>query len=106
MDGICRRLHRHAGTARRGYSGRSADQAGESERAESARARPDNVEILGPIPAAPFRVRGRVRWQLAVKGAEGTALRQAVQATLAELEKAGRAGGLRYDIDVDPQSLL
>jgi len=75
-------------------------------RAESARARPANVEILGPIPAAPFRVRGRVRWQLAVKGAEGTALRQAVQATLAELEKAGRAGGLRYDIDVDPQSLL
>src|SRR3989442_860086 len=75
-------------------------------RAESARARPANLEILGPIPAAPFRVRGRVRWQLAVKGAEGTALRQAVQATLAELEKAGRAGGLRYDIDVDPQSLL
>jgi len=75
-------------------------------RAESARARPANLEILGPIPAAPFRVRGRVRWQLAVKGTDGTALRQAVQATLAELEKAGRAGGLRYDIDVDPQSLL
>jgi primosomal protein N' (replication factor Y) len=64
------------------------------------------VDVLGPIPAAPFRVRGRVRWQLAVKGTDGTALRQAVQATLAELEKAGRAGGLRYDVDVDPQSLL
>src|SRR2546425_2577149 len=75
-------------------------------RAESGRARPANLEILGPIPASPFRVRGRVRWQLAVKGTDGTALRQAVQATLAELEKAGRAGGLRYDIDVDPQSLL
>jgi hypothetical protein len=41
-----------------------------------------------------------------VKGPDGTTLRQAVQATLAELEKSGRAGGLRYDIDVDPQSLL
>jgi len=75
-------------------------------RAESARARPVHFEILGPIPATPFRVRGRVRWQLVVKGPGGTPLRQAVQATLAELEKAGRAGGLRYDIDVDPQSLL
>jgi len=75
-------------------------------RAESERARPAHFEILGPIPATPFRVRGRVRWQLVVKGPDGTALRQAVQATLAELEKAGRAGGLRYDIDVDPQSLL
>jgi len=47
-----------------------------------------------------------VRWQLAVKGLDGEALRQAVQATLAEMEKGGRAGGLRYDVDVDPQSLL
>ena len=45
-------------------------------------------------------------WQLAVKGLDGAALRQAVQTTLAEMEKAGRAGGLRYDVDVDPQSLL
>lgn len=75
-------------------------------RAESASARHSHFEILGPIPATPFRARGRVRWQLVVKGTDGTALRQAVQATLAELEKAGRAGGLRYDVDVDPQSLL
>ena len=64
------------------------------------------INVLGPIPATPFRARGRVRWQLVVKGTDGKALRQAVQATLAELDKAGRAGGLRYDIDVDPQSLL
>src|SRR5438128_2360459 len=75
-------------------------------RAESSRTHPPHFEILGPIPATPPRARGRVRWQLAVKGLDGTALRQAVQATLAEMEKAGRAGGLRYDIDVDPQSLL
>jgi len=75
-------------------------------RAETTRVRPAHFEILGPIPATPFRVRGRVRWQLAVKGLDGEALRQAVQATLAEMEKGGRAGGLRYDVDVDPQSLL
>lgn len=64
------------------------------------------IEVLGPIPATPARVRGRVRWQLAVKGADEAALRHAVWATLAELESRGRAGGLRYDMDVDPQSLL
>lgn len=64
------------------------------------------IEILGPIPATPARVRGRFRRQLVVKGSDGTALREAVRMTLAEMEKGGRAGGLRYDIDVDPQSLM
>lgn len=64
------------------------------------------IDVLGPIPAMPARVRGRFRRQLVVKGADGPALRQAVRATLAEMEAAGRAGGLRYDIDVDPQSLM
>ena len=54
-------------------------------------------------PVSPLAGLG---WQLAVKGLDGAALRQAVQATLAEMEKGGRAGGLRYDVDVDPQSLL
>ena len=64
------------------------------------------VEVLGPIPATPARVRGRFRRQLLVKGTDESALRQAVRATLAEMEKTSRAGGLRYDIDVDPQSLM
>jgi primosomal protein N' (replication factor Y) len=62
--------------------------------------------VLGPIPATPARVRGRFRRQLLVKGMDDSALRQAVRATLAEMEKTSRAGGLRYDIDVDPQSLM
>jgi primosomal protein N' (replication factor Y) len=64
------------------------------------------IEVLGPIPATPARVRGRFRRQLLVKGMDESALRQAVRATLAEMEKTSRAGGLRYDIDVDPQSLM
>jgi len=64
------------------------------------------IEVLGPIPATPSRVRGRARRQLAVKGTDEAALRNAVRTTLAEMESRGRAGGLRYDVDVDPQSLL
>ena len=64
------------------------------------------IEVLGPIPATPARVRGRFRRQLVIKGADAAALRQTVRMTLADMEKGGRAGGLRYDIDVDPQSLM
>lgn len=65
-----------------------------------------SLDVLGPIPATPARLRGRFRRQLVVKGADAAALRQAVRMTLADMEKGGRAGGLRYDIDVDPQSLM
>jgi primosomal protein N' (replication factor Y) len=65
-----------------------------------------HMEVLGPIPASPRRLRGRVRWQLVVKGPDGAALRQIVRTTLSEMETAGRAGNLRFDVDVDPQSLL
>ncbi|HEX9285512.1 MAG TPA: hypothetical protein VF879_07570, partial [Nitrospirales bacterium] len=64
------------------------------------------IEVLGPIPATPAKVRGRIRRQLVVKGTDEAALRHAVRVTFADLEKAGKAGGLRYDIDVDPQSLM
>jgi len=64
------------------------------------------IDVLGPIPATPARVRGRFRRQLMVKGPDAVALRHAVRATLADLEQTSRAGGLRYDIDVDPQSLM
>ncbi|TAL10236.1 MAG: primosomal protein N' [Nitrospirae bacterium] len=67
---------------------------------------PALIEVLGPIPATPARVRGRFRRQLVVKGTDGTELREAVRMTLAEMDRGGRAGGLRYDIDVDPQSLM
>ncbi len=68
--------------------------------------RSPDMAVLGPIPATSARVRGRTRWQLVVKGTDAAALRRAVRATLAALEKTSRAGGLRYDVDVDPQSLL
>jgi primosomal protein N' (replication factor Y) len=75
-------------------------------RREKATTPGNSLEVLGPIPASPPRLRKRFRWRLLVKGRDEAALRQAVRATLKEIETASRAGGLRYDIDVDPQSLL
>jgi primosomal protein N' (replication factor Y) len=65
-----------------------------------------SIELLGPIPASPPQLRKRFRWRLLVKGRDGHSLRRAVQVTLTEIESSSRAGGLRYDIDVDPQSLI
>jgi len=65
-----------------------------------------SVQVLGPIAATPARLRGRIRWQLIVKGTDDAAMRHAVKTTLTQMESAGRTGGLRYDVDVDPQSLM
>lgn len=67
---------------------------------------PTAIQLLGPIPAIPARLRGRFRRQLVVKGEDGARLREAVRRTLATMEADGRAGKLRYDVDVDPVSLL
>ena len=72
----------------------------------SASLPPTLMTVLGPIPATPARVRGRFRRQLVMKGPDAAALREAVRVTLAEMEGGSRAGSLRYDIDVDPQSLM
>ena len=67
---------------------------------------PTAIQLLGPIPAIPARLRGRFRRQLVVKGEDGARIREAVRRTLATMEADGRAGKLRYDVDVDPASLL
>ena len=67
---------------------------------------PTAIQLLGPIPAIPARLRGRFRRQLVVKGEDGARLREAVRRTLATMEADGRAGKLRYDVDVDTVSLL
>lgn len=64
------------------------------------------MELLGPIQAVPARLRGRFRRQLILKGADERVLRESVRRTLAKMESESRAGNLRYDVDVDPQSFL
>jgi primosomal protein N' (replication factor Y) len=61
--------------------------------------------VLGPAPAPLWRLKGRHRWQLVLKGPQGPGVRQTARALMA------RAGtdlprGVRVDVDVDPQHVL
>lgn len=62
----------------------------------------EEIVILGPIPASVEKLRGRHRWQLLVKSADGDAARRAVRRTLEKVEEEGRNKGLKFDVDVDP----
>ena len=65
-----------------------------------------SVTLLGPIPAATARVRGRHRWQLLVKSTDGETAKQAIRSTLKSLEEGTSRGrgpsGIKFDVDVDP----
>ena len=67
--------------------------------------RPSSIQLLGPIPALPPRLRGRFRRQLIIKGGDGPRMREAVRNSLVTVEKS-HAGKLRYEVDVDPTSLI
>ncbi|MFZ5875830.1 MAG: replication restart helicase PriA [Nitrospirota bacterium] len=63
------------------------------------------VAVLGPAPAPLWRLKGRHRWQLVLKGPQGPAVRRVARALMA------RAGedlprGVRVDVDIDPQHVL
>jgi primosomal protein N' (replication factor Y) len=58
------------------------------------------LRITGPAPAPLERLRGEWRFQLLVRGGQGSAVRQAVREALGERPPAGLA------IDVDPFHLL
>ena len=63
-------------------------------------------EVLGPVPSPLTRVRGKYRWQVILKGKEGTAFRRQVQAGIVRYEQSGRKHGVELLVDVDPQSLM
>lgn len=58
------------------------------------------VEILGPAEAPVFKIRGRYRWQLLLKGKDINAQCAIVEAVRAEAVKAG----LDIKVDVDPMN--
>ena len=60
------------------------------------------VEILGPTEAPVFKIRGRYRWQLLLKGKEIHAQRAVVEAVMAGAIKAG----LKVKVDVDPMNFM
>jgi primosomal protein N' (replication factor Y) len=75
--------------------------------AERARALAGEREItvLGPAPQALARLRGRHRWHVLLKGAQGAELREIAAAVLGEAEAPGH-GTTRVIADVDPIEVL
>lgn len=63
------------------------------------------ITVLGPIPAAIERLRGRHRRQILVKSLDGEAARRSVRATLETIEAGKESRGLKFDVDVDPLEL-
>jgi primosomal protein N' (replication factor Y) len=60
------------------------------------------IEILGPAEAPVFKVRGRYRWQLLLKGKDINAQCTVVEAVRAEAVRAG----LKVKVDVDPMNFM
>jgi primosomal protein N' (replication factor Y) len=62
--------------------------------------------VLGPTAAPLERLRQRYRFQLLVRGRNGSVLRRAVAAALPDLRAAARTADVRLIVDVDPYNML
>ena len=73
---------------------------------EIARADGEGIAmILGPVPAALPRFRGEYRYQLIVKAAEESALRELVL-PVAEKLKKDRKSGVKYQLALNPTNIV
>ncbi len=61
--------------------------------------------LSGPAPASLYRVRGRYRWHLLLRGREIRGLHARVREAARRLRASSAARGVRLDLDVDPASL-
>jgi len=64
--------------------------------------RPDRLTVLGPVPSAVAKLRGRYRWQILVKSLEREVGLDAVRTTVKELERTYQRRAIKFDVDVDP----
>ena len=64
------------------------------------------VTLLGPSEAPLARLKGRTRWHLWLRARERQDLRPFLRALLPPGPGAGRSGGVRLTVDVDPVSAL
>ena len=62
----------------------------------------DRLTVLGPIPSAVAKLRGRYRWRILVKSLEREAGLDAVRTTVKELERTYQRRAIKFDVDVDP----
>ena len=63
---------------------------------------PDRLTVLGPVPSAVAKLRGRCRWQILVKSLEREVGLDAVRTTVKELERSYQRRAIKFDVDVDP----
>lgn len=70
----------------------------------AAAALPAGVTLLGPAPAPLWRLKGRHRWQLVLKGPKGPTVGQVARSLTSLATTLPR--GVRLDVDVDPQQVL
>jgi primosomal protein N' (replication factor Y) len=61
--------------------------------------------LSGPAPAPLYRVRGRHRWHLLVRGKEAGTLHARAAEAVHRLRRSDPGRGIRVDLDVDPVSL-
>lgn len=64
------------------------------------------VSLLGPAPAPLWRLKGRHRWQLVLKGPRGPAVRDAAHTLVSTLRAARLPRGVTLDLNVDPHHVL
>jgi primosomal protein N' (replication factor Y) len=60
------------------------------------------VQILGPSPAFPPRLRGQHRWRMSIRGRERSVVAEAARTILAGFGGKHDVGGVTVSVDVDP----
>ncbi|MEW6326621.1 MAG: primosomal protein N' [Thermodesulfobacteriota bacterium] len=66
----------------------------------------DTMEILGPAPAPLFKIRGKFRYQMFLKGLKVGPLHTYTNCLLEYLKAKPPVSGVKLIIDVDPESML
>ena len=82
----------------------AADRTAEATREVAARNSLSDVDVIGPAPCPIDRIRGRWRWHFLLKSDRPASLGSLIRHLA--LHHGQPAGGLRLEIDRDPEALL
>ena len=66
----------------------------------------DGIELLGPAAAPWEKIKGKYRFQMAVKGSSLTLLRGFASRLISRAPEMIKGSGVAFSVDVDPVSLL
>lgn len=69
---------------------------------DTAQQGPREVQVLGPSPAIPPKLRGRFRWYVSIRGEEREKVAETARELLARLGGKHEVSGVTISIDVDP----